>query len=115
MAVDARIQRRLVLRNDLRVRKRFQTAPEFCELLRAELLASAAIRSSRHPPTAYQFRYLFSIAARIARIERAALSGTFLFTLLESLRAQGNDMQEVSKEFEAAWANADIRLSLGVP
>jgi hypothetical protein len=33
---------------------------------------------------------------------------------MESLKAQGKDVEEVRREFEAVWAKADVRLSLGV-
>jgi tetratricopeptide (TPR) repeat protein len=47
-------------------------------------------------------------------LRRSPRDGYMLFGLWESLKAQGKDPAEVRREFEAAWAKADVQLSLGV-
>jgi tetratricopeptide (TPR) repeat protein len=47
-------------------------------------------------------------------LRRSPRNGFMLFGLMESLKAQGKDIEEVRREFEAVWAKADVPLSLGV-
>jgi tetratricopeptide (TPR) repeat protein len=47
-------------------------------------------------------------------LRRSPRNGFMLFGLLESLKAQGKDTDEVKREFDAAWAGADIQLTLAV-
>jgi tetratricopeptide (TPR) repeat protein len=47
-------------------------------------------------------------------LRRSPRNGFMLFALMESLKAQKKDLEEVKKEFEAVWAKSDVRLSLGV-
>jgi tetratricopeptide (TPR) repeat protein len=49
-----------------------------------------------------------------AGVERSRRNGRMLFGLLESLRAQGKnqDADWVKREFDAAWAKADVTLNL---
>ncbi len=47
-------------------------------------------------------------------LRRSPRNGFMLFGLLESLKAQGKDVEEVRREFERAWAKADVQLSLGI-
>jgi hypothetical protein len=46
-------------------------------------------------------------------LRRSPRNGYMLFGLMESLKAQGKDRQEVTREFEAIWAKSDVQLSLG--
>lgn len=46
-------------------------------------------------------------------LRRSPKNGFMLFGLLESLKAQGKDAEEVEREFAVAWKNADMQLSLG--
>ena len=45
-------------------------------------------------------------------LQRSPRNGVMLFGLMEALKAQGKDFEEVKKEFEAAWGKADVKLSL---
>ena len=47
-------------------------------------------------------------------VKRSRRNGRMLFGLLESLRAQGKneDAEFVNREFEAAWAKADVKMSV---
>ena len=47
-------------------------------------------------------------------VKRSPRNGRMLFGLMESLRAQGRneDADMVSREFEAAWAKADVKISV---
>ena len=47
-------------------------------------------------------------------LRRSPRNGFMLFGLLEALKAQGKDSDEVRREFEAIWARSDVQLSLGV-
>lgn len=47
-------------------------------------------------------------------LRRSPRNGFMLFGLLEALKAQGKDLAEVAREFNAIWAKADVRLSLGL-
>ncbi len=47
-------------------------------------------------------------------LRKSPRNGYMLFALLESLKAQGKDMNEVNREFDAVWAKSDVTLSLGV-
>ena len=38
-------------------------------------------------------------------------NGWALFGLVQSLKAQGKDTTEASKQFQAAWSSADIQLT----
>ena len=47
-------------------------------------------------------------------VKRSPRNGRMLFGLMESLRAQGKDQDAdwVRREFDAAWAKADITLKV---
>jgi hypothetical protein len=47
-------------------------------------------------------------------LRRSPRNGYMLFGLMESLKAQGKDISEVKREFDAVWAKSDVQLSLGV-
>jgi tetratricopeptide (TPR) repeat protein len=47
-------------------------------------------------------------------LRRSPRNGYMLFGLMEALKAQGKDFDEVKREFDAAWSKADVKLSLGV-
>ncbi len=47
-------------------------------------------------------------------LRRSPRNGYLLFGLLEALKAQRKDFEEVRREFKTAWAKSDIVLSLGV-
>ena len=47
-------------------------------------------------------------------LRRSPRNGYILFGLMEALKAQGKDFNQVRKEFEAAWAKSDVKLSLSV-
>jgi tetratricopeptide (TPR) repeat protein len=79
-------------------------------------------------PPAWYYPVRESLGAELVRAGRAAegeavlreglrrspRNGFMLFGLMESLKAQGKDVEEVRREFDAVWAKADVRLSLGV-
>jgi tetratricopeptide (TPR) repeat protein len=45
-------------------------------------------------------------------LRRSPRNGFMLFGLMEALKAQGKDSEEVRREFEAVWAKSDITLTL---
>jgi tetratricopeptide (TPR) repeat protein len=47
-------------------------------------------------------------------LRKSPRNGFMLFALMESLKAQGKDINEVKREFDAVWAKSDVALSLGV-
>jgi tetratricopeptide (TPR) repeat protein len=46
-------------------------------------------------------------------LRRSPRNGYMLFALMEALKAQGKDVDEVKREWEAVWAKSDVKLSLG--
>ena len=46
-------------------------------------------------------------------LRRSPRNGFMLFGLMEALKAQGKDIEEVNREFEAIWKKSDVRLTLG--
>jgi hypothetical protein len=46
-------------------------------------------------------------------LRRSPRNGYMLFGLMEALKAQGKDFDEVRREWEAVWAKSDVKLSLG--
>lgn len=48
-------------------------------------------------------------------LRRSPKNGRMLFGLMESLKAQGasDGLEEVKREFEAAWSKADVKLAIG--
>jgi hypothetical protein len=77
-------------------------------------------------PPAWYYPVRESLGAELVRMGRAAegekvlreglrrspRNGFMLFGLMESLRAQKKEFEEVKREFEAAWGKADFKLSL---
>jgi hypothetical protein len=47
-------------------------------------------------------------------LRRSPRNGYLLFGLMEALKAQGKDGEQVRREFEAVWAKSDVKLALGV-
>lgn len=47
-------------------------------------------------------------------LRRSPRNGFMLFGLMEALKAQGKDFEEVNREFQAVWAKSDVALSLPV-
>jgi hypothetical protein len=45
-------------------------------------------------------------------LRRSPRNGFMLFGLMEALKAQGKDVEQVKKEFDAVWAKSDVRLTL---
>jgi cytochrome c-type biogenesis protein CcmH/NrfG len=41
-------------------------------------------------------------------LRRSPRNGWMLFGLLESLKAQGKDVEQVKRELDAAWAKSDL-------
>jgi len=70
-----------------------------------ESLGAALLRAGKPAEAESEFR---------AGIQRSPRNGRMLFGLMESLRAQGKDDDAawVKREFDAAWAKADVKLSL---
>jgi tetratricopeptide (TPR) repeat protein len=46
-------------------------------------------------------------------LRRSPRNGYMLFGLMEALKAQGKDFEQVKREWEAIWAKSDVKLSLG--
>jgi hypothetical protein len=77
-------------------------------------------------PPAWYYPVRESLGAELVRAGRAAegeavlreglrrspRNGFMLFGLMESLKAQGKDTDEVKREFEAVWAKSDVKLNL---
>ena len=79
-------------------------------------------------PPAWYYPVRESLGAELVRAGRAAegekvlreglrrspRNGYILFALMEALKAQGKDAEQVRREFDAAWAKSDVKLTLGV-
>jgi hypothetical protein len=79
-------------------------------------------------PPAWYYPVRESLGAELVRAGRAAegetvlreglrrspRNGYMLFGLMEALKAQGKDAEQVKREFEAVWAKSDVKLGLGV-
>ena len=71
-----------------------------------ESLGAALLREGKAPEAEMVFR---------EGVRRSPRNGRMLFGLMESLKAlgRGEEAGMVRKEFEAAWAKADLQLSIG--
>jgi hypothetical protein len=47
-------------------------------------------------------------------LRRSPRNGFMLFGLVEALKAQGKDVEQVKREFDAVWTKSDVKLGLGV-
>lgn len=68
-----------------------------------ESLGGFLLRSGQYPEAEKVFR---------ADLEKNRNSGRSLFGLMESLKRQKRDAAEVQHQFETAWKNADVKLSI---